>query len=100
MEKEMKELIERLDRMEKLLTGQQKAVLNMLEASELTGYSLSHMYKLTSTGGVPCYKPNGKEIFFNREELEQWLQGGRRATAEELKSIASTYVTLNPRKKL
>ena len=73
-----------------------KTVLTMREASILTGLSLSHLYKLTSTGGVPCYKPTGKAIYFNREELEAWLQRGRKTTTEEIDREASTHVTLKP----
>lgn len=55
----------------------------MREAAILTGLSLSHLYKLTSTNGIPCYKPTGKAIYFNREELEAWMLRGRKATAED-----------------
>ncbi len=50
-----------------------KNVLNFAEAVEYTGFSASYLYKLTSTGKVPHYKPYGKMIFFKREELESFL---------------------------
>jgi excisionase family DNA binding protein len=50
-----------------------KNVLNFSEAVEYTGFSASYLYKLTSTGKVPHYKPYGKMIFFKREELESFL---------------------------
>lgn len=50
-----------------------KNVLNFEEAVEYTGFSPSYLYKLTSTGKVPHYKPYGKMIFFKREELEEFL---------------------------
>lgn len=63
---------QRLDRIERLLRGQ-KTVLNFAEACEFTGLSKTYMYKLTHQGRIPHFKPHGKNIYFNREELEQWL---------------------------
>ena len=63
---------ERLDRIEQLLRGQ-KNVLNFSEACDFTGISPSYMYKLTHSARIPHYKPHGKNVYFLREELEQWL---------------------------
>jgi excisionase family DNA binding protein len=72
----------------------QKTILNFDEVAIYTGLSKSYLYKLTCTGGIPCYKPNGKLIFANRIELDKWLLRNRKATNEELDIKASTYVTL------
>ena len=85
---------ERLRNIETLLLSQ-KIVLNFDEVAAYTGLSKSHLYKLTSTGGIPCYKPNGKHIYFNKIEIDQWLQQNRKATSQEIESHASTYVALN-----
>ena len=50
-----------------------KNVLNFEETCEYTGFRASYLYKLTSTGKIPHYKPYGKMIFFRREELEEFL---------------------------
>lgn len=93
---ELDQINEWLQRIEGLLVAN-KSILNMREASIFTGLSISHLYKLTSTGGIPCYKPGGKGLYFNREELEAWLLRGRKATAEEIETAACTYVTINER---
>jgi len=93
---ELEQMNERLERIEGLLVAN-KTVLTMREAAILTGLSLSHLYKLTSANGIPCYKPTGKAIYFNREELEAWLLRGRKATAEEIEAAACTHVTLKGR---
>lgn len=85
---------ERLSNIENLLLSQ-KAVLNFDEVAEFTGLSKSHLYKLTSTGRIPHYKPNGKYIFFDRGEIEKWLLRNRVKTIFEIEAEASTYVTLN-----
>jgi excisionase family DNA binding protein len=70
-----------------------KSVMSLSEAADFTGFSKSHLYKLTSTRGIPCYK-RGKHLQFKREELECWLLSNRRATVEEIDALASNYVTL------
>ena len=61
-------ILERLESIERLLSEQnllKKEVLNLVEAASYLDISHSHLYKLTSTGTIPCYKPNGKKIYFN-----------------------------------
>lgn len=87
---------QRLTNIETLLTSQ-KEVLTFEEACNYAGVTKSHMYKLTSSGGVPCYKPQGKMIYFDKKELETWLLRNRLTTSEEIDEKASTYVTLNKR---
>ncbi len=82
---------ERLQVIETLLLSQ-KTVLNFNEMVTYTGFSMSHLYKLTSTGGVPCYKPKGKHIFFSKTEVDQWLLQNRKATTDEIETQASTYL--------
>ena len=84
----------RLSNIENLLRSQ-KVVLNFDEVAEFTGLSKSHLYKLTSKGNIPHYKPNGKYIFFNRREIEKWLLRNRVKTIDEIEAEASTYVILN-----
>jgi len=92
--------IETLQRLEKKINNlegfliTQKAVLTFDEAANYTGFSRSYLYKLTSTGKIPCYKPQGKMIFFDRIELDKWLLRNQ-AVSLEIDHAASTYVTLN-----
>lgn len=82
---------QRLDRIEQLLRGQ-KTVLNFAEACEFTGLSKTYMYKLTHQGRIPHFKPHGKNIYFNREELERWLLQNPVKTAEQKEREAVAYV--------
>ena len=50
-----------------------KNVLNITELTTYTGYSKSHIYKLTSRNLIPYFKPSGKAIFFDRMEIDIWL---------------------------
>ena len=49
-----------------------KEILTTSEACMYLGISESYLYKLTSAKKIPHYKPNGRLVFFNREELKQW----------------------------
>ena len=93
---ELDRMNDRLERIEGLIVAN-KTVLTMREAAILTALSLSHLYKLTSTNGIPCYKPTGKAIYFKREELEAWMLRGRKATAEEIETAACTHVNMKGR---
>lgn len=61
-----------------------KEVLTSDEATRYMGISKSYLYKLTMRGEIPHYKPMGKMCYFNRKELEQWLQSNRCATSAEI----------------
>lgn len=68
-----------------------KRILTFNEAAEFTGISKSYLYKLTSTQRIPHFKPTGKIIFFDREELQAWLAQNRVATIDEIESKAQAY---------
>jgi excisionase family DNA binding protein len=70
----------------------QKKVLNFNETCTYLELSQSHLYKLTSTGSIPHYKPNGKKIYFHREELDQWLLRNRSDSQDELEQQAANYL--------
>jgi excisionase family DNA binding protein len=62
----------------------QKTVLNFNEACLYLDVSQSHLYKLTSTRQIPHFCPQGKKLYFNRTELDVWLQRNRQSTNEEI----------------
>lgn len=66
-----------------------KEVLTSNEAARYMGISKSYLYKLTMRGEIPHYKPMGKMCYFNRAELEQWLQTNRCATTTEIADRAN-----------
>ena len=85
----LKLIDERLERIEKMLWAQ-KTVLDLDEAVLYTGYSRGYLYKLTSTRQIPHFK-KARKLFFNRSELDDWLQEQRIKTDEEIDSEATTY---------
>ena len=71
--------------------GCTKEVLTSDEAAVYMGVSKSYLYKLTMRKQIPHYKPMGKMCYFNRAELEEWLQQNRCATDAELSQKAAGY---------
>lgn len=87
---ELKIIEEKLNKFETLFINQ-KTVLNLDEVAAFTGLSKSCIYKKSSTGGIPCYKPTNKQLFFNRNEIEKWLLSNRKPTSEEIETAATNY---------
>lgn len=91
MEMALQTIDTRLDRIERLTLISAKTVLDIDEASLLTGFSKGHLYRLTSERQIPHYKKSRK-LYFKKSELEAWLLEDKVMTAEDIESQAATYV--------
>ena len=94
----MDNLQTQLNKIEALLTQQsilKKEVLSLEEASLYLGMSKSYLYKLTSQRKIPHFCPEGKKLFFNRAELNQWLQRNRQPTQDEIEQKVADYLISN-----
>lgn len=69
--------------------------LNINQASEYTGISKSHLYKLTSQKNIPHFK-QAKHLFFLKSTLDSWLMENHVKSLDELKE--ETYNFLNSKK--
>jgi excisionase family DNA binding protein len=67
---------ERLKSIEETLYST-KDILNMKEVCQYLDISQSLLYKLTCSGEIPHFKPRGKMIFFEKEELVKWIKTNR-----------------------
>jgi len=65
-----------------------KRYYKLEEAADYLGISKSTLYKHTSAGNIPYYKPNGKLVIFSKEDLDNWLLKTRIPSNEELKNRA------------
>ena len=89
---------EKLNSIERLLLGQ-KNVLTFDEGCEFTGLSKTYMYKLTHRNKIPFFKPHGKNIYFSREEQENWLMQNAVKTAEQKDKETTDYVVARHRRR-
>lgn len=69
-----------------------KNELSFEEASRFLNLSKSYLYKLTSGNLIPHYKPQGKMLYFEREELEAWLRRNPIKTRTQIEAEAQQYV--------
>ncbi|MBK6544270.1 MAG: helix-turn-helix domain-containing protein [Saprospiraceae bacterium] len=88
-------IIFKLEQIDKRISDQsllQKSVFNLLEAAQYLQLSTSHLYKLTSKKEIPHFIPNGKKIYFKRDELDLWLLRNRQQTSDEIEQQATDYL--------
>lgn len=77
----------------------EKNVLSIDDVVMLTGLSKSHVYKLTSSRQLPFYKPNGKLMYFDKKEIEEWMRQNRIETVKEAEQNALRYIVKKGHKK-
>ena len=70
----------------------QKTTLNFNEACKYLDVSPSHLYKLTSTKQVPHFCPQGKKLYFRRDELDTWLQRNRQSADDSPTDAADLVI--------
>lgn len=88
-------ILQQLDRIERYSIIAAKQVLTLEEVAFFTGLSKSWIYKATSNHTIPCYKPNNKLLYFDRDEINAWMKQNRVATIDEINSNAEKYIMSN-----
>ncbi len=63
-----------------------KKMLTLEEAAKHLGVSKNYLYQLIHRRAIPHYKPNGKMVYFNKLELDKWLQRNR---IEQINGVAN-----------
>ena len=51
----------------------ESTILNFKQVQQLLGVSKSYLYKCTSQGKIPCYRPTKGKLFFKKDEVIEWL---------------------------
>lgn len=73
----------KLDAIESYARLGAKTVLTLEETSIFTGLSKTYLYKLTCNHMIPHYKPNGRNLYFDKSELENWMRQNKVNVNEE-----------------
>ena len=97
----MQSIEERLANIERKLDIQAQEAKNILtleEVAEYTHLSKSYVYTLTSKGDIPYYKPNGKQLYFKRTEIDEWLLTNRNKTNQEIEREIATKSVLSQKR--
>lgn len=77
---------------------QQKEMLNVQELADYIGMSPSSIYKLVYNNIIPFYKPNGKILYFDREEINNWLRQNKSQSVSQIQEQALQYSLKNRKK--
>jgi len=86
----LEDIAQRLERLEALVTLSAKEVLDINDVAQLTGYSVKYLRTMIASRDIPHYK-RGNRLFFNREEIEDWMMGERIPTRAEMSVKAMGY---------
>ena len=96
MESEL--ILEKLNRLERLIVDSTKEILNVEDLINYTGYKRSYIYKLVHNNIIPFSKPNGKTLFFEKSEIDKWLLQNKSESISQIETKAHDYIN-NSRKK-
>jgi excisionase family DNA binding protein len=88
-----KEVLMQLSTIQNMLVSN-KTVMTLQDVATYTGLSISYLYKLTMTGILPHSKPNGKQIYVSKADLDAWLLSKSVRSDETNRIMASTYLTI------
>jgi len=77
--------LERLERMAAL----SKNVLTIDEVAMLTGYTVKYLRQLIARHELTYYR-RGNRLYFNRNEVENWMMGQRIPSNEEIRIKANS----------
>ena len=69
-----------------------KEVLTLQEAAQYMGIARSSLYKMTSNQTIPFYRPNGKLIFFEKDDILTWIRRNRVFSTEEIEEEARLHM--------
>ena len=87
------ELLRRIRKIERLLEERKTKPLNLVEAAKYLSISQSHLYKLTSQRKIICHKPNGKYLYFYKEELDEWIVSSEKEKDKSEKDASTPLST-------
>ena len=98
---EAEQILQKLTQLEQKIDEQnllQKEVINFNDACKYLDISASHLYKLTYQKQIPHFCPQGKKLYFRRQEIDEWLMRNRQETAEDIETAAANYLIRNKRR--
>ena len=98
---EAEQILQKLSQLEQKIDEQNllhKEVINFNDACKYLDISASHLYKLTSPKQIPHFCPQGKKLYFRRQEIDEWLMRNRQETTEDIETAAANYLIRNKRR--
>ena len=72
--------------------GLQKEVFNIDDFCAYTGFSKAYTYTLTSSGSIRYYRPLGKQIFFDAEDVKTFLRQNPSISNKEIEQKSNKFL--------
>lgn len=88
----IKLILEKLDYLEQLIIANHKEILSVEELEKYTGFKKSYIYHLVHYSKIPYSKPNGKYLFFQKSEINEWLLKNKYLSDDQIQTKAREYV--------
>lgn len=85
-------IIEMIERKLNEIKVTQKPIMSVEDLSAYLDLSPAYIRKMTHNHEIPHYKPNGKKLYFRKDEIDEWVFSSRVMTAEELRREARKRV--------
>ena len=86
-------ILKKLNQLEILIVSTAKQILTVEDLINYTGFSRSYIYKLVHKNVISYYKPNGKTLFFQKNEIDEWLLQNKSSSISQLEQKANSYTT-------
>lgn len=74
-------------------------ILDVKQAADFLRLKITTLYEKTSQKTIPHFK-KGNKLYFNRIQLQEWVQEGKVKTTDELQCQAANYTMHKELKKL
>lgn len=91
LKKLIREAVEESNKDSKKENNKLKKPLNVDQAAEFLGWAKPTLYAYTSERKIPYSKRGGK-LYFDEDELIEWLRQGKQKTQAEIQTEAQNYV--------
>ena len=86
----MEKILKELQEIKRLLSFQKK-MLSVGDFCSYTGMSKNHVYHLTSTGKIKYYRPCGKLIFFDVQDVIEFLKQNPVKSSTSKETMINNY---------
>lgn len=84
-------ILKKLNQLEILIVSTAKQILTVEDLINYTGFSRSYIYKLVHKNVISYYKPNGKTLFFQKNEIDEWLLQNKSFSNSQIEKKAHNY---------
>ena len=85
-------ILKKLNQLEILIVSTAKQILTVEDLINYTGFSRSYIYKLVHKNVISYYKPNGKTLFFQKNEIDEWLLKNKNQSDSQIEAKAQDYI--------